>query len=60
MSGRGPYYWMVEVSGVLQDAIQAHHRSGPMTPLPIGAMRAYFRQWVTAQIASRFRTPTER
>jgi hypothetical protein len=43
-----PGYWMWERSGVLRPAIAAYVRGGPLSADQIGALRAYFRQWIEA------------
>jgi thymidylate synthase len=39
-------YWMWEQSGVLKPAIAAYLRGEPLERDQIGALRAYFRQWI--------------
>lgn len=46
MSETVPGYWMNETSGVLRPAVEAYLEHRVMTPGQVGAMRAYFRQWM--------------
>lgn len=43
-----PGYWMYESSGVLRPAVIAYLEGQPLTVEHIGALRAYFRQWINA------------
>lgn len=43
-----PGYWMDETSGALRPAVEAYLNGQEMTVGQIGAMRAYFRQWMDA------------
>jgi hypothetical protein len=44
-----PGYWMNETSGVLRPAVLAYLETDQEPSLPhIGALRAYFRQWINA------------
>jgi hypothetical protein len=41
-----PGYWMDETSGVLRPAVEAYLSGCPLSSEHIGALRAYFRQWI--------------
>jgi hypothetical protein len=45
-----PGYWMYETSGVLRPAIVAYLKGERMSDEMIAAMRAYLRQWITADV----------
>jgi hypothetical protein len=45
-----PGYWMHETSGVLRPAVMAYVNGWPMTAQQIGALRAYCRQWIMADV----------
>ena len=43
-----PGYWMHETTGELRPAVRAY-RAGQMSPAQVAVMRAYLRQWITAE-----------
>jgi len=43
-----PGYWMNEATGVLKPAVMAYLDGVPLELAQIGALRAYFRQWVAS------------
>lgn len=51
-SGR-PVYWRDEPSGALRPAVEAYLRGLPLAASEIAALRAYFRQWIFAEVWDR-------
>lgn len=47
---QAPHYWMWEESGVLAPAVHAYLRNEALTDVQIGALRAYFRQWIGSPV----------
>jgi len=43
-----PGYWMNETTGVLKPAVMAYLDGLPLELAQVGALRAYFRQWVAS------------
>lgn len=43
-----PGYWQDEESGVLRPVVESYLNGAPLSPLQIGVMRAYLRQWMHA------------
>lgn len=53
MTMTGPFYWRDETSGALRPAVEAYLRGLPLGATEIDALRAYFRQWIFAEVWDR-------
>lgn len=48
MGDAAPGFWMYECSGVLVPVVHAYLRGDYLSPIMVGIMRAYLRQWINA------------